>query len=778
MADYWQGLNPEQKQAVATLDGPLLVLAGAGTGKTGVLTARLAHLLDSGRCAPWQALAVTFTNKAAGEMRRRLEVFIGSEVKDVPLGTFHAICARILRRHAQHLGLKSDFSILDADDQLRLVKELMAEDNLDIRQHPPRMLITFIERWKNRALLPDQLSQEDKDGSSKQAARLYARYQDRLCALNACDFSGLLLQCLLLLQHNPEILAQYHRRWRFISVDEYQDSNTVQYLWLRLLAQAEENLCCVGDDDQSIYGWRGAEIGNILRFESDFPKAQIIRLERNYRSNGNILKAASKLIAHNQGRIGKTLWTQDQAGPPLRLHGLWDAEAEAAMIAQHITHFLAPPVSAQKKAQPQAISADQIAILVRMGAQTRVIEESLIAAGVAYRMIGSLRFYERLEIRDAVAYFRLACFAHDDLALMRIINQPRRGVGAKTLELLKQEARNRAQPLFAVLPLLLKEGLLKGAAARALESFYAQVSHWQAQATTLSAQELAHLCLTQSGYRNLWSGDSLEARGRNDNLEELLRATGSFPHLPDFLEHLVLNASIESNEPSGPMVSLMTLHAAKGLEFDSVFLPGWEEGLLPSMRALDEGGKTALEEERRLAYVGLTRARRQVVLSFAASRFYHGARQVALPSRFLKELPAEVLQIESEHGIALPGAFDPARTQGSAPRHTYDQAQTFTDAYDQPPVRRPARSSPSSAHWQEQLSQAVAQRRQQIAKGQRVHHQKFGLGVVRAIEKDLATVAFDDGNARALLMSYLKPAAPPEETPPHKLPNPQPTPRE
>ena len=719
---YLARLNPEQREAVETLEGPLLVLAGAGTGKTRVLTARFAHILLTGRAAPGEVLAVTFTNKAAREMRERVAAMIGRPVEGLWLGTFHALCVRLLRRHAERVGLRSSFTILDTDDQLRLLKQVMEAAGIDQKRWPPQGLMAVIQRWKDRGLTPEGITPaEDSDFASGRARSLYADYQARLLSLNACDFGDLLLHTVTLLQRQPEVLAECQRRFRYLLVDEYQDTNTVQYLWLRLLAQAHRNICCVGDDDQSIYSWRGAEVENILRFERDFPGARIVRLERNYRSTRPILAAASALIAQNEGRLGKTLrpGRDDAEGDKIEVHALWDSEEEARMVAGRIEAL-----------RREGHAAGEIAVLVRTGAQTRAFEERLILLGIPYRVVGGPRFYERAEIRDALAYMRLLASPADDLAFERIVNTPRRGVGDGALRAITSHARAEKLPLSLAAEALLGTDLLKGRARPALAEFFRDLSRWRAMLDREGHVATVAAMLDESGYTEMWRKDpSPEAPGRLDNLRELLRAIADFETLEGFLEHVALVT--ENDEASdGDRVTLMTLHAAKGLEFDTVFLPGWEEGLFPNQRALDDGGQKALEEERRLAYVGLTRARRRAIISWAANRRLYASWQAAIPSRFLAELPEAEVERVAAPGLAgrppqdAPSVF-PAIGFGGARRGRVIEAGAWEVA------ERPARPDP-------------------FAVGERVFHQKFGYGTVRSVEDDKLEVEFATGLKRLL----------------------------
>jgi DNA helicase-2/ATP-dependent DNA helicase PcrA len=733
--DYLKGLNPAQRAAVDALDGPVLVLAGAGTGKTRVLTTRIVQLIHTRRAWPSGVLAVTFTNKAAREMRERIAAVIGPMAQDIWLGTFHAMAARILRRHAELVGLKSNFTILDTDDQIRLLKQLIAAEGIDDKRWPARSLLGVIDRWKDRGLTPDKApAAESGEMAGGKLIKLYRDYQQRLITLNACDFGDLMLHCLSLFQQNPEVLAQYQNKLKYILVDEYQDTNVSQYLWLRLLAQSHNNICCVGDDDQSIYGWRGAEVENILRFEKDFPGARIIRLEQNYRSTGNILAAAAGLIAKNQGRLGKTLWTDDKAGDPVRLFGVWDGVEEARKVGDEIEAL-----------QRKGVSPGEIAILVRAGFQTREFEERFITLGVPYRVYGGLRFYERAEIRDAVAYLRVIHQPDDDLAVERIINTPRRGLGDATIQTLHRLARAQNASLLAAAAAIIHTDELKPAARKALASFVADLDRWRHASHSLEPGALAEQVLDESGYTQMLQNDRApEAPGRLENLKELITAIEEFDALGGFLEHVSL--VMERNEEASlPQVTLMTLHGAKGLEFDVVFLPGWEEGLFPHQRALDESGSRGLEEERRLAYVGLTRARKRAYVSWAANRRVHNQWQSSVASRFVAELPQTAVeemgadaQVNARRASLFPDrpiAQNWSRSPGGAPegrRATIDL-------------------KPNSV----KVSAAKSAR---FAVGSRVFHQKFGYGVVRTVEHDRLHIEFEKAGPKTVVEGFVEPA--------------------
>ncbi len=737
------GLNEAQCRAVEAVDGAVLVLAGAGTGKTRVLTTRLAHILGSGRAYPGEMLAVTFTNKAAREMRERLEAMIGRAADGVWLGTFHALAARILRRHAEAVGLNSNFTILDTDDQLRLLKQIIAAANLDERRWPARALLGLIERWKDRGLVPGKVPAGDAgDYADGRAIALYRAYQQRLATVNAVDFGDLLLHNLTVFTGNPEILALYQQRFRYLLVDEYQDTNIAQYLWLRLLAQQHRNLCCVGDDDQSIYSWRGAEIGNILKFESDFPGALLVRLEENYRSTPEILAAAAGVIAHNRGRLGKTLWTRAEGGEKITVRGVWDAEQEARWVGDEIEAL-------QRRQHP----LKEIAILVRAGFQTREFEERFIALALPYRVIGGPRFYERQEIRDALAYLRLVRQPSDDLAFERIVNMPRRGIGTATLQLLHAEARADSLPLVEAARQLVAAERLPRAARNALGAFLAALDRWRAEADRLSHTDLVQIVLDESGYTGMWQADNApDSPGRLENLKELVVGMAEFENLGGFLEHVSLVMDNAANS-SGDMVNLMTLHGAKGLEFDTVFLPGWEEGLFPSLRSVEQSGLKGLEEERRLAYVGLTRARRRAFISFAANRRIHGQWQSAARSRFIDELPAAQVEMVTETGLGPApvwggGSTASAGIAGASP--------SWSAAWSHAQAGRTARQPVLIE------SPRVPRRGQEVPKiggfavGDRVFHQKFGYGTVSAVEDNKLAIDFEHAGDKKVMDAFVE----------------------
>ncbi len=735
---YFRGLNPPQRAAVEALDGPVLVLAGAGTGKTRVLTTRLAHLLFTRRARPYQILAVTFTNKAAREMKNRVERIIGGVAEGLWLGTFHALGVRILRRHAELVGLRSNFTILDTDDQIRLLRQILEAEGVDDKRWPARVLIGVIQRWKDKGLTPDKVTlSEAGDIANGRIVDIYRQYQERLAVLNAADFGDLLLHCLTIFTANAEVLADYQKLFHYILVDEYQDTNVAQYLWLRLLAQKRKNICCVGDDDQSIYGWRGAEVGNILRFEKDFPGAKVIRLEQNYRSTPQILGAAAGLIDCNEGRLGKTLWTELGEGEPVTVAGLWDGEEEARVIGEEIESL-----------QRDGHSLDEIAILVRAGFQTREFEERFLTLGLPYRVIGGPRFYEREEIRDAIAYLRIIQQQDDDLAFERVINKPARGIGKATLQAMHALGRAQMIPLYVAALKLVESDELRPASRRSLARALEDFERWRRLAGTVGHVELAETVLDESGYTAMWRASKKpEAPGKLENLKELITALDEFENLAGFLEHVSLVMENTENA-SDEMVSVMTLHSAKGLEFDTVFLPGWEEGLFPHQRTLDENGTAGLEEERRLAYVGLTRARRRAHISFAANRRVHNQWQSALPSRFIDELPPEFVESHAEAGLYGGFGGPAAEPAGFAPSGGMTGGPGWQRLQRNGPGARLIDAQPEALHG------AGAG----FAVGDRCFHQKFGMGDVMAVDGDHLTIQFDHAGTKKVVAAFVEKA--------------------
>ncbi|MBR0551793.1 ATP-dependent helicase [Stakelama marina] len=778
---YLRGLNEPQREAVLTTDGPVLVLAGAGTGKTAALTRRLAHILYQRKAWPSEILAVTFTNKAAREMKERVGHLVGDAVEGMPwLGTFHAIGAKMLRRHAELVGLQSNFTILDTDDQKRLLKQLIQANDLDEKRWPARQLAGLIDNWKNKGLTPKDLDAgESEQYANGRGQELYQQYQDRLRALNACDFGDLLLHMLTILKEHREVLEQYQQRFKYILVDEYQDTNAVQYLWLRLLAQERKNIACVGDDDQSIYSWRGAQVENILKFERDFPGAKVIRLEQNYRSTPHILGAASGVIANNGGRLGKTLWTELDAGEKVQVTGVWDGPEEARRVGEEI-----------ESAQRGGASLDDIAILVRAQHQTREFEDRFIAIGLPYRIIGGFRFYERAEIRDALAYLRIVNQPADDLAFERIVNTPKRGLGDKAVAQIHQLARAEGIPLLTAAARLIGTDELQARARNSLAAFIGDIARWRDMAFSSSPSslgegdraergggageagtpfadaiphpELARIILDESGYTAMLQADkSAESAGRLENLTELVRAMEEYETLGAFLEHVSLVMDNDAVQEDAK-VTIMTIHAAKGLEYDTVFLVGWEEGLFPSQRALDEGGLASLEEERRLAYVAITRARRRAVILHAANRRIYGQWNSSLPSRFVGELPKEHIEEEttmtggeslwranwSEHSDPF---ADTRRGTGRGPGWQRAAGKIGGEWTSRTFTREPTRVLEARAS-------AVSlgnKGRDDIAVGMRVFHQKFGYGRVEEIEGNKLEIEFEKAGRKRVMDSFV-----------------------
>ncbi|MGV6838570.1 MAG: ATP-dependent helicase [Planktomarina sp.] len=788
---YLDGLNDAQREAVKQLDGPVLMLAGAGTGKTKALMARLAHLVHQGRAKSDEILSVTFTNKAAKEMKSRLDATPYVIRTPIPwMGTFHSICAKLLRRHAELVGagatqmpeqdhfdavvdtydqgpvprppepaprptgphLKSNFTILDSDDQLRLLKQLTQAANIDDKRWPVRMLASIIDDWKNRAWTPDQVPLEEAAAYNHRGVELYAQYQQRLLELNACDFGDLVLHMVTIFKNHPDVLSQYQRWFKYILVDEYQDTNVAQYLWLRLLAQGHQNICCVGDDDQSIYGWRGAEVGNILRFEKDFPGAKVVRLEQNYRSTPHILAAASGVIDANDNRLGKTLWTAAQGGEKVRLIGHWDGEEEARWIGDEIE----AAQNGTRGVRPMGL--DEIAILVRASHQMRAFEDRFMSIGLPYRVIGGPRFYERMEIRDAMAYFRLVVSAADDLAFERIINTPKRGLGDKAQQTIRAAARECNGSLLDGARRVVLEKGIKGKGLAELRKFIDGIDRWYMQMDTLPHYELAQIILDECGYTDHWQNDkSPDAPGRLENLKELVKALEEFENLQGFLEHVSLVMD-NDKDADGAEVSIMTLHAAKGLEFPMVFLPGWEDGLFPFQRSMDENGLKGLEEERRLAYVGITRAEEVCTISFAANRRVFGQWQSALPSRFVDELPANHVDVLTPPGL-YGGGYGAAGMTAKEPEvqsAIFDRAAN-ADVYNSPGWRRlQARGAGQTAKASPVIIEAKATN--SFTVGDRVFNQKFGYGEVMMIDGDKLEVEFDKAGTKKVVAQFVQSA--------------------
>lgn len=768
---WLNGLNPMQKEAVEATDGPLLVLAGAGTGKTRVLTTRLGHIIMTNKASPWNVLAVTFTNKAAIQMKNRVAQVLRRPADGMWIGTFHSICVKILRKHAELVGLESNFTILDTDDQIRLLKQLIRLENIDDKLWPAKQLAALIDRWKNRALTPARIpSGEGFAFANGKGGDLYAAYQKRLLEINACDFGDLLMHCITLLQQRPDILKMYHDQFRYIMVDEYQDTNVAQYLWLRLLAQGHNNICCVGDDDQSIYGWRGAEVGNILRFSEDFKGAKVIRLEQNYRSTGHILAAAGGLIGANEERLGKTLWTEAGDGEKISVKGVWDGREEARSITDEIESL-----------QAKGESLNQVAILVRAGFQMRELEDRIVSTGLAYRVVGGPRFYERAEVRDAMAYLRVIAQPSDDLAFERIINVPKRGIGDKALQTVRHLARTHGISLFSASQQIVHLDELSGPARRGLSRLMDDFDAWRKALFDTPHTELVERVMEDSGYLDMWrnaKSKDVKAESKIENIRGLYAAVTEYENLGGFLEHVSLVMENEQKTDEAKL-SLMTLHAAKGLEFNYVFLAGWEEEIFPSQRALDDKGVKALEEERRLAYVGLTRAKLKATIYHAGSRNMFGQWRSSIPSRFIEEIPADHVEVEAEQGLYGSGrgaqqygwhsdnedfvdsfdqSFDQSTQSAGGSKGNYGpgwkRAQTFKAGETRDDrIRRQRKRGAVSASYKKVNQGAVSQ----IAIGQEVFHEKFGTGLVIDAEGNKLLVNFEHAGEKRVMDSFVRP---------------------
>ena len=744
---YLARLNDAQRQAVEAMDGPVLVLAGAGTGKTRVLTTRMAHILLTGRAHGGEILAVTFTNKAAGEMRERLGTLLGKVSDGWWVGTFHHISARMLRRHAELVGLKPNFTILDADDQIRLIRQIMLAENIDEKKSPARLVANLFSRWKDRGLSPEKVQKSDTQNSAEgKEIALYYLYQERLISLNACDFGDLLLHMLTILMNHSFILEEWQRRFKYILVDEYQDSNVCQYLWLRLLTQARKNLCVVGDDDQSIYGWRGAEVSNILRFETDYPGTVTVRLEQNYRSTGYILAAASALIAHNNNRLGKTLWTAETMGEPVTVMALWDDDSEAREVGAQIEIL-------QQAKQPLG----EIAILVRAGYLTRRFEERFIQIAIPYRVLGGVRFYDRQEVRDAIAYLRIVHTSSDDLAFERILNKPKRGLATASLAALSALRRAESISLYMAAERLVETQILKPAARRSLVGLLHDFARWRTLAADLEPSALAEIILDESGYTGFWQAEyqkthSPEAAGRLENLKELVTALADFPTLEGFLDHISLVGDLNNVTDQGETVNLMTLHAAKGLEFTVVFLPGWEESVFPNQRALDESGLQGLEEERRLAYVGLTRARQRVFISHCANRRRPDQRwEMSTPSRFIGELPESTLQYHSDGRQQITTNRDQKWDYPTQSDVSISYAPRFEENIRMPIIENQSRRM-SASQYSSKTNLVTAAG---LSIGSHVFHRKFGYGIITATDGDKMSIDFDKAGTKRVMARFI-----------------------
>ena len=740
MSSLTENLNQPQKDAVLQTEGPLLVLAGAGTGKTRVLTSRIIHIVNSYLASPLQILSVTFTNKAAAEMKKRVGEIIGDQVHNLWIGTFHSIAARILRRHPEVVGLRNDFTIIDSDDQTRLLKQIITDLGIDIKQFPPKVYLSIISRLKDKVVTPSKLDSKSPEASLPKLKEVYETYQYRLKSMNACDFGDLLLYNLEVFEKAPEVLAYYQDKFRYILVDEYQDTNNGQYRWLLTLAAIHKNICCVGDDDQSIYSWRGANITNILRFEKDFKDAQVIRLEQNYRSTSNILKAADSVISKNKERHGKKLWTDEKHGEKVKVISFADDRMEAQTVCSLIKQHYAT-----------GIKLSNIAVLVRAGYQTRSFEESFMQNSLSYRVIGGLKFYERMEIRDAIAYLRVVANPSDDLALSRIINVPKRGVGDSTVSNLYQKSKIEGISLFQSIKKSIELGELKGKAKDALKSLTDYIDKWNGMLETTKLSELADVVMKESGYIKMWqSENTLEAQGRIENIQEFVRSLEEFSSLVEFLEYVSL-VEARDDKSANDAVNIMTVHAAKGLEFDLVFVPGLEDGIFPSSRSVEEKG--GLEEERRLLYVAITRARKNLYLTYAKSRYIFGDYQMSLPSRFIQELPESEIDFEekfSGSGFGFNTSFDYSRSNKSessnAPKWQAKQSSDFFINND-------------DKKYAQQFSQVAAvsnsTKSENSPLNKRVFHQKFGYGKVISVDGNKFEISFEKTGKKTVIKDFV-----------------------
>ena len=768
---FLNGLNPEQKEAVLKTEGPLLVLAGAGTGKTKVLTTRLAYILHNNNARPWNCLVVTFTNRAANEMKERVRQFIGDTVNMVWLGTFHSICVKILRKYPELAGLKPNFTILGEDDQKRVIKKILQDHNIDEKQYSAQAFLEKISRFKDKGLTIDKVTADYKTNIT---AFVYQEYQKRLIELNCVDFGDILLYVLDILRKNEDVLNEYQERFKYIMVDEYQDTNVTQYLLLRLLSQKHRNLCCVGDDDQSIYSWRGAEIENILKFTEDFPEAVTIRLERNYRSVANILKAASAVISHNTKRLGKILKVAEHSpvseceNEKIKVVSTYSGDDEAKYTSQQI-----------QRLKYGGYNYDQTAVLVRTASQTRVFEESFIKDGIPYKVIGGLKFYERAEIRDMLAYFRLILQPSDDLAFERIINKPARGIGEKTVEKFRNFAQTERIPLYQAMFQMVENDAFSGKTKHALENFIQLMTEWRKALPAVSLGELAEQVIDESGYMAMLEQDkSVEAPGRIENIKELISVMSdkdNYPTLADFLEHVSLVIDNEYNDNANKVI-VSTLHAAKGLEFDAVFLPGWEEGLFPHQKCLDGDG--SIEEERRLAYVAITRARKLLYITMAFNRKLYGQWQSNMPSRFLNELPPDCIELINNTGYAPVSAKSEQcgsyhhsddgyqnsrdsrsyRSYNSYGNHYGGKSKNknrngFFDSYESVAYDvyddEDAYSRPKNDYFYQtkKISPLV---------GKKVYHTTFGYGKITQVDGDKYEVFFDSCGKKKIMKSFLE----------------------
>jgi len=706
-------LNSPQAEAVQCTEGPLLILAGAGTGKTKVLTSRIAHIIEQRLAYPSNILAVTFTNKASKEMQERVNNI--TQADGLNIGTFHSIAARMLRSHINllNLDLSSSFTIINQDDQVKLIKNIQLQHNIDVKQYAPKMVHAIISRWKDQGIIPEKLSDTDfVSPAHKIAKSVYTEYQRQMHASNAVDFGDLLLYCNQLLINNPDILEHYQNKFKYILIDEYQDTNAVQYIWARMLASKHKNICCVGDDDQSIYSWRGAEVKNILRFEKDFPNAKVIKLEQNYRSTPYILKAASSVIAHNKNRHSKKLWTNQEPGKKIKIISCWNDKEEARFIS----------TETEKSINSGFYKARQIAILVRAGFQTRAFEEVFISNALPYQIIGGLRFYERMEVRDLLAYIRLSMNNNDNLALERIINVPKRSIGNVTLKKIKDFSGKQEVSVFTALTQMLKDNIFTGRTKDSLQHFVNLIILAGQKYENESAFDVTKFILEESKYLEILKAEQTEeSRARIENINEMLKAIDEFDNIVEFVEHSSLvmdNETLESD--FGGTVKIMTLHAAKGLEFDLVFLPGWEENVFPHQKALSEEGEKGLEEERRIAYVGITRAKKELYITYAENRRVFAEILNSIPSRFLMEIPDELCEKHS--------STNRLNYMGSRHNFSMQPNKTKTPILIDTSGKKP---------------------------GNKVYHQKFGSGIIVRKNGDSLEIAFEKLGLKTIKEDYV-----------------------
>ena len=731
-SNYLNALNIQQKEAILHSEGPLLILAGAGSGKTKVLTTRVAQLIKDKKCFGNQILCVTFTNKAANEMRERVLKLTNNKSNSIPwLGTFHSISNKILRKHAEAIGLKPSFTILDTLDQLKLIKNILAAENIDVKKNPPKLIAYLIDHWKNKALLPANVKINSSDYSKINALKIYKIYQERLRLMNCVDFGDLILHCVTIFKNFKEIQESFKKNFKYILVDEYQDTNYVQNLWLNLITNDSKNICVVGDDDQSIYSWRGAEVKNILEFEKNFTNTKIVKLEQNYRSTKNIINTASSLISNNDDRLGKKIWSDLKDGDKVRVNSFSDGRDEATGISDII-----------EKELIKYFSLNDIAILVRAAFQTREFEERFIKIGLPYRVIGGMKFYERAEIKDALCYLRLIQQKNDDLAFERIINNPKRSIGDSTLKKLHDLSRTRNKNLFETADEILNEDELKPKTKESLKQFIKLVKTWTKLSEQLDHVQLLERVLDESGYTQMLINEkSPEAEARLENLKELRASMKNYSNLVEFLENISLQTSIDE-EWEGEKINLMTIHAAKGLEFTCIFLPGWEEGLFPHQKSIEEKGDQAVQEERRLAYVALTRAKQRLFISFANNRKYYGNNNSndwmpSMPSRFIDELDKQYLEINET-------------AKDNDQDFEFSQDFNFTEGKKSPGWKRylQEKEKIKTINYTNNLTNFKI--------GQGVEHETFGKGKIIHIDGNKLLINFKDSGEKKVIDKYLK----------------------